>query len=155
MSVERLPQVNQSTRAALEDLQAMIRRRYPTACFAIAQGEDPEGFYLRATVDLADVDEVVDQGLLDRLFEFQVEQGLPVYVIPLQPIERVLEGNRTRLAAAKSVVAHTAGLLKGSQPFLSSQEEKIAAEEAIADEGDKRPTPSFVPPSPAARSAGI
>jgi hypothetical protein len=50
------------------------------------------------SVDLADVEEVVDQGLLDRLFELQVEQNLPVYVIPLQPVERVLAEMQKRPA---------------------------------------------------------
>lgn len=90
MSAETTPQLGPSIQAAIDDLEAMIRRRYPTATFAIAHGDDPEGFYLKATVDLADVDEIVDQELLDRLFEFQVEQSLPIYVIPLQPVRRVL-----------------------------------------------------------------
>src|SRR5437667_11739334 len=90
MNAEQTPELDPSTRAALDDLQGMIRRRYPAATFSVARGDDPKGFYLKATVDLADVDEVVDQELLDRLFEFQVEQGLPVYVIPLQPLDRVL-----------------------------------------------------------------
>ncbi|MGH2458721.1 MAG: hypothetical protein ACRDIY_07630 [Chloroflexota bacterium] len=78
----------------------MIRLRYPAARFVIALGDDPEGFYLKATVDLADVDEVVNQELLDRLFEFQVEQNLPVYVIPLQPMDRVLQEIGTTPAQA-------------------------------------------------------
>ena len=95
MSAETTPQLDPSIQAAVDDLEAMIRRRYPMATFAIVRGDDPEGFYLKATVDLADVDEVVDQELLDRLFEFQVEQSLPVYVIPLQPVERVLAEMQT------------------------------------------------------------
>lgn len=96
MNTERTLHRDAPTQAALDDHQGMIRRRYPTARFAVAQGDDPEGFYLRATVDVADVDEVVDHELFDRLFDYQVEQGLPVYVIPIQPIERVLAELRTR-----------------------------------------------------------
>ncbi|MGH2461862.1 MAG: hypothetical protein ACRDIY_23650, partial [Chloroflexota bacterium] len=70
--------------------------------FDVAHGDDPEGIYLKATVDLADVEEIVDQELLDRLFEFQVEQGLPVYVIPLQPVERVLQEMQKRPARSLS-----------------------------------------------------
>ncbi len=91
MSVERTPPLDPPIQAALVELEGMIRQRYPAADFAIAQGDDPEGFYLRATVDLDDVEDVVDQDLLDRLFELQVKQGLPVYVVPLQPIERVVQ----------------------------------------------------------------
>jgi hypothetical protein len=61
MSIERTPQLDPSIQAALDDLQGMIRRRFPMANVAIAHGDDPEGFYLKATVDLADVEEVVDQ----------------------------------------------------------------------------------------------
>ena len=46
--------------------------------------------YLKATVDLEDVDEVIDV-YRDRLLELQIDEGLPVYVIPLQPVARVLE----------------------------------------------------------------
>src|SRR5579859_5859508 len=90
MSVERGLHIDPPIQAALDDLRGLICRRYPMAHFTITQGDEPEGFYLKATVDLADIDEVVDQELLDRLFEFQVERDLPVYVIPLQPVERVL-----------------------------------------------------------------
>jgi hypothetical protein len=40
---------------------------------------------------------------LDRLIDMQVEQGLPVYVVPAQPIERVL--TRLRRQAAQPVEA--------------------------------------------------
>ncbi len=90
MSRERMPRLDKRTTAALGELQGIIHRRYSEVTFAVAHGEDPDGIYLKATVDLDDVDEVIDQELLDRLFDMQVDQGLPVYVIPLQPVERVL-----------------------------------------------------------------
>ena len=47
--------------------------------------------YLVATVDIDDTDEVVEV-FIDRLIDMQVEEGLPVYVVPpIRPIERVLE----------------------------------------------------------------
>lgn len=98
MSQERFQQPDPRTQAALDQLQELIRHRYPAVSFSVARGEDPEGFYLKATVDLDDVDEIVDQTLLDRLFDIQVEQGLPVYVIPLQPLKRVLQTKKTRQA---------------------------------------------------------
>lgn len=90
MSIESRPQPDERTQTALDDLEGIIRRRYPMASFNVARGDDPEGIYLRATVDLDDVEEIVDQELLDHLFDVQVEQSLPIYVIPLQPVERVL-----------------------------------------------------------------
>lgn len=90
MSIENRPQLDERTQAAVDGLEGVIRRRYPEAKFNVAEGDDPEGIYLRATVDLEDVEEVLDQELMDRLFDIQVEQGLPIYLIPLQPVERVL-----------------------------------------------------------------
>jgi len=37
-----------------------------------------------------------------------------------------------------SIVAQTAGMLKGPEPRLSEQQEKVAAEEAIAEEVEKK-----------------
>ena len=50
------------------------------------------------TVDIADTDEVVD-AVGDRLVELQVDEGLPVYVTPLRPIERVIAQLREREAS--------------------------------------------------------
>ena len=60
-------------------------------------------------------------------------------VRPHEKVAFLVEENQVRLASAKSVVAHTAGLLKGSAPALSSQEEKIGAEEAIAEDAEHAP----------------
>jgi hypothetical protein len=44
--------------------------------------------YLGATVDVADMGDVVDL-FLDRLVELQVEEGLPLFVVPVRPVDRV------------------------------------------------------------------
>lgn len=77
-------------RAALTELEDSIRHRYPSATFSISQGfgDDPEGIYLFATVDLEDLTAVVDI-YSDRLVDMQVEEGLPVHVIPVRPPERI------------------------------------------------------------------
>ena len=75
--------------AALEELRGIIGRHVPTATFTVTRGEDPTGIYLTPVVDVEDWDEVTDV-FLDRLIELQVEEGLPVYVIPDQPPERAL-----------------------------------------------------------------
>ena len=96
--------------AAIDDLTALIRRRYPQAIFAVTHGDDPEGIYLKAIIDVDDVDEVLDQEMLDRLFTLQVEQELPLYLIPLQPTHRVLAflaANRTTSEALASRPALT------------------------------------------------
>ncbi len=74
--------------SALAQLKCMIRDRYPTATFDVFYRDDPEGVRLRATVDIEDTDEVMDL-IIDTLYEIQVEQELPVYVVTAQPLQRV------------------------------------------------------------------
>jgi hypothetical protein len=74
---------------AVHELQRLITARFPQAAFVVEEGVDPEGIYLVTTVDIADTDEVIAV-IGDRLVELQVEEGLPVYVTPLRPIERVV-----------------------------------------------------------------
>lgn len=75
-------------RQALRELQEMIRERYPSAQFGVSMGEDPEGVYLQAVVDIDDPDEVMDL-VVDRLLEFEIEQGLPLYIVILQTPARI------------------------------------------------------------------
>jgi hypothetical protein len=53
----------------------------------LGEGEDPDGVYLRALVDVDDRDEIVAE-FIDRLVEMQVEEGLPIYVLLNRPAER-------------------------------------------------------------------
>lgn len=73
---------------ALAELQSLITQRYPEASFDVVYRQDPDGMRLRATVDIEDPDEVMDL-VIDKLYQFQVEQELPVYVVPVQPLARV------------------------------------------------------------------
>ena len=82
-------------RAAVAELEELIRRRYPEATFDVGQGHDPEGVYLTPTVDVEDTDAVFDI-VVDRLLELQIDDELPVYVIPVRPIERVMAELRAR-----------------------------------------------------------
>lgn len=54
--------------------------------------------YLVTSVDIADTDEVIAV-VGDRLVEMQVDEGLPVYVTPLRPIECVVAELRNRETA--------------------------------------------------------
>jgi hypothetical protein len=74
--------------SAIAEIQELIASRYPAATFEISDGEDPDGIYLGATVDVADMGDVVDL-FLDRLVELQVEEGLPLFVVPVRPVDRV------------------------------------------------------------------
>ena len=74
---------------AVNELKRTITERFPQASFVVEDGFDPKGIYLVTTVDIADTDEVMDV-LGDRLVELQVDEGLPIYVTPLRPIQRVV-----------------------------------------------------------------
>ena len=93
--------VTPRAQAALDELQALISAKIPEAFFAVQTGHDPAGIYLRVTVDIEDTDEVVDM-IGDRLVDIQVEDGLPIYVVPLQPIERVIAEMKRQRAEANA-----------------------------------------------------
>ena len=79
---------------ALNELRGLIRTRYPQARFSVAHGHDePENVHLVTTVDLEDADEVLDL-VIDRVVELQVEERIPVHVIPVRPVRRVLDSLR-------------------------------------------------------------
>ena len=80
---------------AVQELKGVITKHFPTAGFVVEEGSDPKGIYLVTTVDIADTDEVIDL-VGDRLVQLQVDEGLPVYVTPLRPIERVVTELRER-----------------------------------------------------------
>ncbi|MDP2726290.1 MAG: AbrB/MazE/SpoVT family DNA-binding domain-containing protein [Dehalococcoidia bacterium] len=61
------------------------------------------------------------------------------HLLGLAPHDRVaflVEAGQVKIAPATSVVARTAGMLKGDEPMLSTQREKSEAEEAMAQEVD-------------------
>jgi hypothetical protein len=74
-------------RAAIAELQDLIRAHYPNATFELAIGDDPDGVYLIATVDRDDPEEVMDV-VVDRLLQLQNDEGVPLFVVPLRTPER-------------------------------------------------------------------
>jgi hypothetical protein len=90
MSEQRATLTDPRIAKAVAHLATRIRRAFPEALLEEFIGEDPEGIYVRVTVDLDDPDQVIET-IIDDLYETQVEQFLPVYVIPVQPLERVAE----------------------------------------------------------------
>ena len=72
----------------LEEFQRLIAERYPEATFAVEVGGEPDGVYLMVTVDLEDTEEVLDV-IIERLLEVQIDELLPVYVIPIRPEDSV------------------------------------------------------------------
>jgi hypothetical protein len=89
MQAEQIDMVAPHLRAAVVELQSLILQAYPTATFEIVQGADPEGTYVIATVDVEDTEAVIDV-YIERLLEFQIDAGLPVYVVPVRPLACVL-----------------------------------------------------------------
>jgi hypothetical protein len=87
---------------AIKELGVLITDNFPQAEIFIEEGFDPEGVYLKTIVDIDDTDEVINV-VGDRLVELQVDEGLPVYVTPLRPIERVVAELREREAATPPI----------------------------------------------------
>ena len=79
---------NERIQAARAEMRGMIQAVFPTTTFQVYRGEDPHGVYLRAIVDVEDTDDVIDV-FIDRLVDIQVEERLPLYVIPMHTPERV------------------------------------------------------------------
>ena len=67
-----------------DELQHLIRRVDPLATFRVVPGDDPTGTYVLATVDVEDTELVMD-AYMDRLLTLQIDEGLPLYVLPLRP----------------------------------------------------------------------
>ena len=95
MKTENHIRLTPHMKEAIDELKGLITARFPQAVFVVEEGFDPEGVYLITTVDIADTDEVIAV-IGDRLVELQVDEGLPVYVTPLRPIERVVAELRNR-----------------------------------------------------------
>jgi hypothetical protein len=88
MTAEHVHTDNPRMASALSELRAMIQKRYPAALFSVSYGEDPDGVYLTTTVDVEDTDSIVDL-VIDRLLTMQVEESLPLYVIPRRPSTQI------------------------------------------------------------------
>lgn len=72
-------------RDAIAELQVLVRSQYPEAAFRIiGSPDDAEGVYLIATVDVEEPDLILD-AVVDRVIEMQVEEDLPVHVVPVRP----------------------------------------------------------------------
>ncbi|MCL4544835.1 MAG: hypothetical protein M1118_09625 [Chloroflexi bacterium] len=90
MSVEHASKITPRMQSALTELEGMIREHYPTAQFRINPSQDdPEIIHLTTTVDVEDTEDVLNL-VIDRMMEMQIEEGLPIFVIPVRPRERIL-----------------------------------------------------------------
>jgi hypothetical protein len=74
--------------AAVDELEDLIRQAHPEVQFSLSR--DPEGseaIHLIAVLDVDDTDLVVDE-FIDRMMQLQIEEELPLFVIPVRTPER-------------------------------------------------------------------
>lgn len=96
MTHERQPASHLALQRAVAELQHLIENHYPGTTFDVGPGGDnPAGTYITATVDLEDPDDVMDL-VIERVLAFQVEDGLPVHVVPVRTLEWVAQLQRDR-----------------------------------------------------------
>lgn len=90
MNQERAVSLDPRMQRAVDEVRAVIRQRYPEASFTLSRGiDEPEQIHLTAAVDVEDPDEVLDL-VLDRLLALEVDEGIPLYLIPIRTPERIL-----------------------------------------------------------------
>lgn len=79
------------TQEAIAQLEEIISRYYPTTTFTRSQSiDEPRSINLIATVDVDDPDEVLDK-VIERVIDLNVDEGIPVHVIPVRTPERIAE----------------------------------------------------------------
>ena len=87
---EPLPLTDPRVDVAFDELRSLILQHFPDAVFDVTQIGDVDGLWLTATMDVEDSDEVIDL-VTDRLLEMQIDERLPVYVLPLRTPERIAQ----------------------------------------------------------------
>jgi hypothetical protein len=91
MNSQYLHSLEASRREAVAELIGMITSEYPSASLEVSPGvDDPDATHIIAVVDMDDPDEVMDL-VIDRLVELQVDDELPISVIPIRTPERTTQ----------------------------------------------------------------
>lgn len=73
--------------AAIAELTDLIRSAYPETTFMTDADEREGSVFVTAVVDVDDPDEVVDR-FIDRLVTLQIDEGLPLHIIPIRTAAR-------------------------------------------------------------------
>ncbi len=73
--------------AAITEMKALISMHYPTTTFSVYEWDDPEGIFLSAVVDTEDLEAVTDL-FISRMVDLQVDEGLPLFVVPERTPEK-------------------------------------------------------------------
>lgn len=85
MTPEHEPRLSVKMKSAVGELEELIRGRYPKASFRVVQSPDEgRAIHLVTTVALEDLDQVMDV-VVDRMMELQIEDKLPLQVVPVRP----------------------------------------------------------------------
>lgn len=71
--------------AAVEELKRLVLKRYPGAEFDVFSSTNVNGVYMRIFVDIDDPGDV-NEAILDRVVEMQIDEGLPIYPVAVRPI---------------------------------------------------------------------
>lgn len=74
--------------AAIAEMKQTILRHYPSATFSVYEWDDPDGIFLSALVDTEDLEAVKDL-FLSRMVDLQVDEGLPLFVVPERTPEKL------------------------------------------------------------------
>lgn len=87
MSLEQEPRLSPRMQRAVTELKGLVQQHYPEATFRVTRDpEEPRSIDLLATVDVEDRQAVMDV-VLERVLQCQIEEKLPVHVIPLHTPE--------------------------------------------------------------------
>lgn len=114
MRARRASRLDPRIDAAVRELQTLISARYPSATFQLSPDTDePPMVLLTATVDVDDPDEVLDL-VLDRMLELQIEERVPVQVVPVRTSERIAADDTIRSARGGQATAHVLSQHGGS-----------------------------------------
>lgn len=93
--------IDPKVRRAIEELEGTIVKYHPTASFEISRSPDePRSIHLNAIVDVEDTDKVLDL-VIDRVVELQVEERIPVHVIPIRTPARVVAAMEAQSKVAR------------------------------------------------------
>ncbi|SRR6266540_603419 len=118
MNQERLESLDPRVQRAVEELEGTIAKHHPTSTFEVSRGHDePDNVHLTAIVDVEDTDQVLDL-VIDRVVELQVEERIPVHVIPIRTPERVLADMRSRAEGSQRRPGRSEPLVGRAQPAV-------------------------------------
>ena len=88
MTRQTVQRLSPRIQEAVAELEGLISAHYPDATYEVLEGSDPNGVWIMAEVDVEDLLDVADV-VAERELELQVDEGLPLYVFPTRPVQRV------------------------------------------------------------------